>query len=117
MSLLLSVVIIGALSLLAVKSLAILSLGSLSSANLEEQGRKAQVLAINCLEEGLRRLMEDSEWRSNGFDIDFSEGSCQGSVGGGNTIELSATGTISGLNFRVNRKYNINNGQIVRLYD
>jgi hypothetical protein len=116
-SLLLTVVIIGAFSLLVLKGLTMQSLNSLAMTTVYKQGNYAEKLSCNCQEEALRQVLDDPDWQSADFSLKYINGSCQGSLGGAGIKQVSATGTAGSLNYNLEKKYIVIDEEINRYYD
>lgn len=89
----LTVVIVGAATLLMAYSASILGLGELEMGYLSQKGEETFFLTDGCIEEAMHRLRKDNDY--SGSTLNLGNGSCIISVSGsGLSRTITATGTI-----------------------
>jgi len=97
MAALISVLIVGAVALVMVKSLALMGIDELDSMSAYSGGEQARATAESCLEEGLHRLQLDNGYTANAENIAIGPGSCELTVSGtGSNRELSVAAEFDG---------------------
>jgi len=93
---LLIVVIIGAVCVILAKSLSRLSISDLNMSYLDIQGSKTLDLTESCLEEILRRIQIDPDWRIEDYTLNLSDGVCElDVVGVTNEVTINIAGNFS----------------------
>jgi predicted dinucleotide-utilizing enzyme len=75
-----TVVIIGAVSLVIAKSLAMMSLGGINRLQITEKSEQVMSLADGCAEEALRRLQIDNNYEAGHVLVTIDNGTCDISV-------------------------------------
>jgi len=95
---LLSVLVIGAVSLSVVISLLLLGLGSSRTSFALEQSSQVKALANACGEAGLMQIRDDDTFTGNG-NLSIGQGSCTYNVqdNGGENRTIQATGTVDNI--------------------
>ncbi len=76
LSALISVIIIGAVALLIVRSAALTGFDTIESAYALAQGNSAYALARGCAEDALRRIQSDGTAAADNAALDFANGHC-----------------------------------------
>ncbi|HNX10943.1 MAG TPA: hypothetical protein PKI61_02280 [bacterium] len=94
--LLLSVIILGAVSLAVALTLLLLSISTGRSSSSLEQGTKARYLANACAEEGLQQIRVLKTYTGT-TNLVYADGTCFYTVinTGGNTRQIQAAGTVN----------------------
>ena len=109
---LLTVVIIGAASLIMAYSASILGLGELELGFDSGQGEEAFAVADGCIEESFRKLKLDDLY--SGETLNLGDNSCIISVsGGGSTRIITAVSTVSNYHKKIEANITISSGNIV----
>ncbi len=89
----LTVVIVGAATLLMAYSASLLGLGELEMGYLAQKGEEAFYVADGCVQEAMHRLRKDSGY--SGSSLNLGNGSCIISVAGsGSERAITVTGTL-----------------------
>ena len=110
---LLLIVIIGAVSLVMVKSAALIGIGEVDMAYTNSKAQETLDIAEGCAEETLRRLQIDPDYTANNFYLTLGNGSCViNSTINGNERIITAEGIVEEYYKKIEVKAIISNGQI-----
>lgn len=112
-SALLAVVIIGAASLIMLRSLSLLSIGELNMGYTFMKGRQTAYLADSCAEEALRRLQLNENFTANNLEVPFGGNSCIINItANGNERIISSLGRMGMYNKKIQVNATIVDGSI-----
>ncbi len=108
-----TIVIIGAASLIMVKSVAFLSLSSLEMVDISRNSESVAYVTEGCAEEALRRLMTDNSYVVTDNNFSYGDGSCVLNVSqGGGDVTIESVGTLNSYVKKINIELTISDEEI-----